>query len=89
MKSIIEKLYYGEICPCESPLPNTERFRENRNTICNTEEKLLEQFPKCKELLSEYADARRIEAQLASEADFVRGFRLGATLILDIIEIQK
>lgn len=78
MNDILNKLYYGEICPCEKPAPNTKRFTENRDTIRSTEEKLLEQFPKCKELLSEYADALRIEAQLESEADFVRGFRLGA-----------
>ena len=78
MNDILNKLYYGEICPCEKPAPNTKRFTENRDTIRSTEEKLIEQFPKCKELLNEYADALRIEAQLESEADFVRGFRLGA-----------
>ena len=53
MESTISKLYYGEISPCEKPAPNTERFKKNRDTIRNTEEKLLEQFPKCKELLDE------------------------------------
>ena len=78
MNDILNKLYYGEICPCEKPAPNTKQFAENRDTIRSTEEKLLEQFPKCQELLSEYADALRIEAQLESEADFERGFQLGA-----------
>ena len=85
MESIISKLYYGEICPCEN---NTERFRENRNTICSTEEKLLEQFPKCKELLNEYTDALHIEAQLECEADFVRGFRLGILIALEIMTTE-
>ena len=88
MESIISKLYYGEISPCEKPAPNTERFRENRNTIRSTEEKLLEQFPKCKELLNAYTDALRIEAQLESEADFARGFRLGALLMLDVMTTE-
>lgn len=89
MKSIIEQLYYGEICPCEKPAPQTERCIENRKTICDTEEQLLEKFPDCKELLNTYTDALNIETQLECEADFARGFRLGATLILDIIEIQN
>ena len=59
-----------------------------RNTICSTEEKLLEQFPKCKELLNDYTDTLRIEAQLESEADFTRGFRLGALLMLDVMTIE-
>ena len=85
MKSIIEQLYYGEICPCEKPAPQTERCTENRKTICNTEEQLLEQFPECKKLLDVYTDALHIETQLECEADFARGFRLGAALILDIL----
>ena len=89
MKSIIEQLYYGEICPCEEPAPKTERCIENRKTICDTEEQLIEQFPDCKELLDIYTDALHIEAQLECEADFERGFKLGATLILDIFDIQR
>ncbi len=89
MKSIIEQLYYGEICPCEKPAPQTERCIENRKTICDTEEQLLDQFPDCKELLDTYTDALHIEAQLECEADFERGFRIGAALMLDILEIQN
>ena len=88
MESIISKLYYGEISPCEKPAPNTEHFRENRSTIRSTEEKLLEQFPKCKELLNEYTDALRIEAQLESEADFTRGFRLGILIALEVMTTE-
>lgn len=72
MKKVISRLYYGEICPCEKTAPNTKRFAENRSKICSTEEQLLERFPDCKELLKEYTDAFRIEAQLESEANFAR-----------------
>ncbi len=85
MKSVISQLYYGEICPCEKPAPNTEHFRENRSTICSAEEKLLDLYPDCKELLNDYTDALRIETQLECEADFERGFRLGAELMFDIL----
>ena len=85
MKSVISKLYYGELCPCEKPAPSTERYIKTRETICSTENKLLEQFPTCKELLDIYTDALRIESQLECEADFERGFRLGAAMMLDIL----
>ena len=49
---------------------------------------MLEQFPKCKELLNEYSDALRIEAQLESEADFARGFRFGVLIMLDVITTE-
>jgi len=85
MNSIISKLYYGEIRPCEKPAPETECYVKNRELICSTEEKLLELFPECKELLATYTDALCIEAQLECEADFERGFRLGAMLMCDIL----
>ncbi len=89
MKSVISKLHYGEICPCEKPAPQTEQCIGNRKIICDTEEQLLVQFPDCKELLERYTDALHVETQLECEADFVRGFRLGAALMLDILEIQN
>lgn len=85
MDTIISKLYYGEICPSEKPAPQIKRCTENRELICSTEAKLIEQFPKCKELLDTYTDALHIEAQLECEADFARGFKLGSLLMLDVI----
>ena len=45
---------------------------------------LLEQFPDCKELLDTYTDALHIEAQLECEADFERGFKLGAAIVSEL-----
>ncbi len=64
----------------------TERCIENRKTICDTEEQLLEQFPDCKELLNTYTDALHIETQLECEADFERGFKLGAQIVAEILK---
>ena len=88
MESTISKLYYGEISPCEKPAPATKRYNENRKTICSTENKLLELYPDCKELLNEYTDVLRIEAQLESEADFTRGFRLGVLIALEVMTTE-
>ena len=65
MNNIINKLYYGEIYPCEKPAPNTKRCIDNRDLICSTEERLLEQFHDCKELLDTCIDALHIEAMLS------------------------
>ena len=88
MTNIIQKLCYGEIIPFEKPAPNTKRFAENRELICSTEEQLLEQFPDCKELLDIYTDALHIEAQLECEADFERGFRLGAKILFELLDTE-
>ena len=86
MNSILNKLYYGEINPSEKPAPATKRYIENRELICSTGNKLLEQFPDCKELLDTYTDALHIEAQLECEADFERGFRLGTQIAAEILK---
>ena len=78
MNDILNKFYYGEINPAEKPAPATKRYNENLKTICSIENKLLELYPDCKELLDEYTDAIHIQAQLECEADFERGFQLGA-----------
>ena len=88
MNNILNKLYYGEINPSEKPAPATKRYIENRELICSTENKLIEQFPDCKELLDTYTDVLHIEAQLECETDFERGFRLGAELMLSLSEIK-
>ena len=89
MNDILNKLYYGEITPSEMPPPAIKRYNENLKTICSIENKLLELYPDCKELLDEYTDAIHIQAQLECEADFKRGFQLGAAIILDITDVQK
>ena len=88
MNDILNKLYYGEINPSEMPPPATKRYNENLKTICSIENKLLELYPDCKELLNEYTDVLRIEAQLESEADFVRGFRLGMLIALEVMTTE-
>jgi len=88
MNNILNKLYYGEINPSEKPAPATKHYIENRELICSTENKLLEQFPDCKELLDTYTDVLHIEAQLECEADFERGFRIGAAIMLAITETE-
>ena len=88
MNNIINKLYYGEINPSEKPAPNTKRCIENRELICSTEEQLLKQFPTCKELLDTYTDALHIETQLECEADFERGFWLGAKILFELLDTE-
>ena len=88
MESIIKKIYYGEIRPCEKSTPNTERFIENRKTICHTEEQIIKKFPECEELLNKYTEALRIESQLECEADFAHGFQLGSWIMLEVMTTE-
>ena len=86
MTNIINKLYYGKICPSEKPAPNTKRYSENRDTIYDTEEILLKIYPDFKELLDKDTEPLRIEAQLESESDFAMGFIIGARIVAKIFK---
>ncbi len=50
MKSIIEKIYYGDLRPCEESAPPTERYIKNRKDICAVEDQLLKRCTDCEEL---------------------------------------
>ena len=62
MKSILEKLYYGEISPCSLPTPTSECYFKAKEEVGQFEDALLEKYPDCKELLENYADAIHITA---------------------------
>ena len=86
MKSILEKLYYGEISPCSIPTPTTERYYKAKEEVGHYEEELLAKYPDCKELLENYADAIHITAACEGLQDFEEGFKLGATFMIEILD---
>jgi len=85
MTSIIEKIYYGDLRPCEESAPPTERYIKNRKDICAVEDQLLKRCTDCEELIEKYKDALRAESQYESEADFARGFKIGAMIMFEIL----
>ena len=88
MKSILEKLYYGEISPCSQPTPTTERYFKAKDEVEQLSEEILSKYPDCKELLESYADAIHITAACEGLQDFEEGFRLGALIMLDVMTIE-
>ena len=81
MKSILEKLYYGEISPCSQYTPTTEKYIKAKDEVEQLGEEILAKYPNCKDLLESYADAIHITAACEGLQDFERGFRLGAAFI--------
>ena len=88
MKSILEKLYYGEIGPCSEPTPTTARYLNAKNEVEHLGEEILAKYPECKEILESYADAIHITAACEGLQDFERGFILGALIILEILTTE-
>ncbi len=88
MKSILEKLYYGEISPCSQPTPTTERYIKAKDEVEQLSTEIIAKYPDCKELLEQYADMIHITAACEGLQDFERGFRLGAAIMLAITETE-
>lgn len=89
MKSILEKLYYGEISPCSQPTPNTERYIKAKDEVEKLSEKILAKYPNCKDLLESYADAIHITAACEGLQDFESGFKLGAAFMIEILDTTE
>ena len=82
MKSILEKLYYGEISPCSQPTPTAEGYIKAKDEVEQPK------YPDCKGLLESYADAIHITSACEGVQDFERGFSLGALIMFEIMTTE-
>lgn len=84
---ILEDLWYGNIAPAEHSIKEEGRVRELGKQILQSEEELTPLLSeKAKEIL-ENQRIKELERNSLLEYDaFVSGFRLGALIILEIIQ---
>ena len=86
MKSILEELFYGNVCPstdCRSRDEQTKKLMEHlanhhenlNNTLTDKQKEILEKFDDC---LGELADINEYEM-------FVYAFRLGARMAIEVL----
>lgn len=88
MKSIFEKLYYGEISPCSQPTPVTERYLKAKDEVEQLGAEMLEKNPDFKDLLESYTEAIHITAACEGLQDFERGFRLSVMIMIEVMTTE-
>lgn len=86
MKSILEELYNGNICPDETLVPKDPQYRLINRKIAeaieNWRTKLSEQdFKELEELLYLRSQADSMQATTA----FLHGFKLGASILIEVM----
>ena len=86
MKSIIEQIYYGELSPCSLPTPTCEKYIKARDAVEHIRERILQKYPDCKDLLEKYMDAIHVIASCEGLQDFSTDIRLGAGLMIEILD---
>ena len=88
MKSILEKLYYGEISPCSLPSPTTKRYKEASLEVEQIKEEILAKYPDSNELIERFEDEIHITAACEGLQDFERGFSLGTLIMLEVMTTE-
>lgn len=85
MPSFLESLYYGNLNPAEKPVSTDPQYRQLSRQLSESMEvwkkKLSDDdFHELEELLDLYRQVQGLELA----ASFVDGFRLGATMIIEV-----
>jgi predicted S18 family serine protease len=84
-KSILQKLYDGEIYPSENIVINTPEYRKAIKALTDEKECFLKTLSE--NSLEIYQNIERLQEELTkiySYADFSHGFRLAVALIFDL-----
>lgn len=85
--SMLKELWYGNIKPSEYNASSSEEYKEALCSIINKEEKLQSTFTdEQKELFSQYTDAVCAYQSMADCFLFQHSFRLGARMMLEVME---
>lgn len=85
--NILEEFWYGNIEPADYDVSPSKESKELLQLISRNEDKLLATMTDSqKELFSRYADCVREYQTMAECLLFQNGFRLGARMMLGILE---
>ena len=87
--SVLEEFQYGNLDPTEYDTSPSEEYKEILQLISRNEEKLLATMTDAqKDLFSRYQDCVREFQAMAECLLFQNSFRLGARIMLDVIQID-
>ena len=85
--SILEELWYGNIEPAEYDISHDKKYKDMLQLISRNEDKLLATMTDAqKDLFSHYQDCVREFQAMAECLLFQNSFRLGARMMLEVME---
>ena len=86
MRSILQELWHGNICPQTDSRSNSIEMKELMEYMARHHDDLLKTMTdEQKEIFEKFDDCWSEYASLAEEAIFVYAFRLGVRMMLDVI----
>ena len=90
MKSVLEELWYGNVCPNSGCRKLTERETALMRVVADLHEKLSASFTQEQKMLFEGFDECSAELTEINEREiFTYAFRLGAKLVMEIMDFPE
>ena len=87
MRKTLEKLYYGNIRPCERRMVPNSELRRAVDTINHCEDQIEEQLSdEGKRLLTKMSEAQQTADNIMALENFILGFRLGSRIMLECMD---
>ena len=84
---VINELWYGNIEPQDRTIPRDKEYKQLLNKICKYEEQFRGIFsPEQQKDFEDYENATISVTAICEEASFVVGFRLGAKMMLEVLQ---
>ena len=85
MNNIIEQMYNGDLFPSGKLEYSGEDYCKAMDELVSIEDTLLKTYPQIYDLFRKYQDAQIQIMNLSNGQEFVRGFRVGAQIALEMV----
>ena len=90
MKSILEELFYGNVCPNTDCRSNAKETKELMGYVADHHDALLEKLTdKQKETLEKFDDCYAELTDINEREIFVYAFKLGARIAIEVLSADK
>ena len=85
MNNIIEQMYNGDLFPSGKLEYSGEDYCKAMDELVSIEDTLLKTYPQIYDSFRKYQDAQIQIMSLSNGQEFVRGFRVGAQIALEMV----
>ena len=90
MRSILEELFYGNVCPNTDCRSNTKETKELMGYVADHHDALFEKLTdKQKETLEKFDDCYAELTDINEREIFVYAFKLGARIAIEVLSADK
>lgn len=90
MQELLKDLYYGKIHPLSEPLEDLDGYKKMADILSRNEKNLMSTLSDSQGKLYQKVSQKQGELNVfSSEQKFIQGFKLGAKLVIEIMNDDK